>query len=106
MGSAVARTVDGIVNIRGKGGRTRVVGLSRGTWAELQALRPFDALGDDRVFPITAWNAWDRCATRRAGPGSRRINYTFIDTKRPGETAVAVDGLIAVVLLLRHARSS
>jgi integrase len=32
--------VDGIVNVRGKGGRTRVVRLSRGTWAELQALRP------------------------------------------------------------------
>jgi site-specific recombinase XerD len=56
--------VDGIVNVRGKGGRTRVVRLSRGTWAELQALRPADALGDDRVFPMTAWNAWDR--VRRA----------------------------------------
>jgi Uma2 family endonuclease len=36
-------------------------------------------------------------------------NYTFIETKRPGETitTVAVDGLtIAVDLLLRHARSS
>jgi hypothetical protein len=31
-----------------------VVRLSRGTWAELQALRPADALGDDRVFPMTA----------------------------------------------------
>jgi integrase len=61
--------VDGIVNIRGKGGRTRVVRLSRGTWAELQALRPADALGDDRVFPMTAWNAWDRVrrAARTAG---------------------------------------
>ena len=26
----------------------------------LQAIRPEDALGDDRVFPMTAWNAWDR----------------------------------------------
>jgi integrase/recombinase XerD len=61
--------VDGIVNIRGKGGRTRVVRLSRGTWAELQALRPVDALGDDRVFPMTAWHAWDRVrrAARSAG---------------------------------------
>jgi integrase/recombinase XerD len=40
--------VDGVINIRGKGGR-RVVRLSRGTWAELHALRPADALGDDRV---------------------------------------------------------
>jgi integrase len=30
--------VDGIVNIRGKGGRTHVVRLSRGTLAEMQAL--------------------------------------------------------------------
>jgi hypothetical protein len=40
---------------------------------------------------------------------SVRYNYTFIETKRPGETitTVAVDGLtIAVDLLLRHARSS
>jgi len=61
--------IDGIVNVRGKGGRTRVVRLSRGTWAELQALRPTDALGDDRVFPMTAWNAWDRVrrAARSAG---------------------------------------
>jgi site-specific recombinase XerD len=61
--------VDGIANIRGKGGRARVVRLSRGTWAELQALRPADALGDDRVFPMTAWNAWDRVrrAARKAG---------------------------------------
>src|ERR1035438_9909849 len=56
--------VDGIVNVRGKGGRTRVVRLSRGTWAELQALRPAHALGDDRVLPMTAWNAWNR--VRRA----------------------------------------
>jgi site-specific recombinase XerD len=61
--------VDGVINIRGKGGRTRVVRLSRGTWAELHALRPADALGDDRVFPMTAWNAWDRVrrAARTAG---------------------------------------
>jgi integrase/recombinase XerD len=60
--------VDGVVNIRGKGGRTRVVRLSRGTWAELQAFRPAGAL-DDRVFPMTAWNAWDRVrrAARTAG---------------------------------------
>ena len=61
--------LDGIANIRGKGGRTRVVRLSRGTWAELQAIRPADALGDDRVFPMSAWNAWDRVrrAARKAG---------------------------------------
>jgi len=60
--------VDGIANVKGKGGRTRVVRLSRGTWEELTALRPAEALGDDRVFPMTAWNAWDRVrrAARRA----------------------------------------
>jgi integrase/recombinase XerD len=62
--------VDGIVNIRGKGGRTRVLRLSRGTWAELQALRPADALGDDRVFPMTAWNAWDRVRRAAALPAA------------------------------------
>jgi hypothetical protein len=52
--------VKGVTNVRGKGGRMRVVRLSRSTRAELQALRPPDALGDDRVFALTAWNAWDR----------------------------------------------
>ncbi len=32
-----------------------MVRLSRVTWTELQALRPADALGDDRVFRMTAW---------------------------------------------------
>jgi integrase/recombinase XerD len=61
--------VDGVANVRGKGGRTRVVRLSRGTWAELEALPPTDALGTDCVFPMTAWNAWDRVrrAARKAG---------------------------------------
>jgi integrase/recombinase XerD len=61
--------VDGIVNVRGKGGRTRVVWLSRGTWDELQALRPAGALGDDRVFSMPTGNAWDRVrrAARAAG---------------------------------------
>jgi hypothetical protein len=43
--------VDGVVNIRGKGGRTRVVRLSRGTWAELHVLRPTDALATIGCFP-------------------------------------------------------
>jgi integrase/recombinase XerD len=61
--------VDGIVNVKGKGGKTRVVRLSRGTWEELARLRPADAVGEDRVFPMSAWNAWDRVrrAARKAG---------------------------------------
>jgi integrase/recombinase XerD len=61
--------VDGVANIRGKGGKTRVVRLSRGPWEELQAVRPAEATGEDRVFPMTAWNAWDRVrrAARKAG---------------------------------------
>jgi site-specific recombinase XerD len=61
--------VDGIANVRGKGGRTRVVRLSRGTWDELMALKPTDALHTDRIFPMSAWNAWDRVrrAARKAG---------------------------------------
>jgi integrase/recombinase XerD len=52
--------VDGVANVTGKGGKTRVVRLSRGVWAELQALRGEEADGDDRVFPMTACNAWKR----------------------------------------------
>jgi integrase/recombinase XerD len=52
--------VDGVANVAGKGGKTRVVRLSRGVWAELQALRGEEADGDDRVFPMTACNAWKR----------------------------------------------
>ena len=61
--------VDGVVNVRGKGGRSRVVRLSLGTWQELQALRHENALSDDRIFPMSAWNAWDRVrsAARKAG---------------------------------------
>ena len=44
----------------GKGGKTRVVRLSRGTWAELQALRTKETFGDDPVFPMSAVNAWKR----------------------------------------------
>ena len=61
--------VDGVANIAGKGGKTRVVRLSRGVWAELQALRREEEDGDDRVFAMTACNAWKRVkrAARLAG---------------------------------------
>jgi len=52
--------------VTGKGGKTRVVRLSRGTWAELQALRTEETFGDDRVFPMSAVNAWKR--VKRAAP--------------------------------------
>jgi len=60
--------VDGVANIAGKGGKTRVVRLSRGVWTELQALRGEED-GDDRVFPMTTCNAWKRVkrAARLAG---------------------------------------
>jgi len=60
--------VDGVINVKGKGGKTRVVRLSRGTWEELAALRLPEAVGEDRVFPMSAWNAWDR--VRRAARGA------------------------------------
>jgi integrase len=43
--------------------------LTRDLGRALQVLRPPDALGDDRVFPMTVWNAWDRVrrAARTAG---------------------------------------
>lgn len=52
--------IDGVANVTGKGGKTRVVRLSRGTWHEIQALRTTEMLGDDRVFPMSACNAWKR----------------------------------------------
>ncbi len=52
--------VDGVANITGKGGKTRVVRLSRGTWDELAALRSAEAIGEDFVFPMSAVNAWKR----------------------------------------------
>jgi len=52
--------IDGVANVTGKGGKTRVVRLSRGTWQELQGLRTEEALSDDRVFPMSACNAWKR----------------------------------------------
>jgi len=61
--------LSGAISVTGKGGKTRVVRLSGQTWAELCALRPASARLQDRVFPITAWSAWDRVrrAARRAG---------------------------------------
>jgi integrase len=52
--------VEGVANVTGKGGKTRVVRLSRGTWAELQALRADETIGEDYVFPMSAVNAWKR----------------------------------------------
>jgi hypothetical protein len=55
-----------VANVTGKGG---VVRLSRGTWAELQALRTDETFGEDCVFPMSAVNAWKRVkrAARLAG---------------------------------------
>ena len=61
--------VDGVTNVTGKGGKTRVVRLSRGTWDELQALRNAETLGEDFLFAMSAVNAWKRVkrAARLAG---------------------------------------
>jgi integrase/recombinase XerD len=61
--------VEEVANITGKGGKTRVVRLSRGTWDELAALRSAEAIGEDFVFPMSAVNAWKRVkrAARLAG---------------------------------------
>jgi site-specific recombinase XerD len=61
--------VEGVANVTGKGGKTRVVRPSRGTWAELQALRSDETIGEDFVFPMSAVNAWKRVkrAARLAG---------------------------------------
>jgi integrase/recombinase XerD len=71
--------VDGIANVTGKGGKTRVVRLSRGTWAELQALRTED-IGEDFVFPMSAVNAWKRVkrAARLAGISDVPVSPHFL----------------------------
>jgi hypothetical protein len=61
--------VEGVANVTGKGGKTRVGRLSQGTWAELQALRTEETIGEDFVFPMSAVSAWKRVkrAARLAG---------------------------------------
>jgi integrase/recombinase XerD len=72
--------VDGVANVTGKGGKTRVVRLSRGTWAELQALRTDETIGEDFVFPMSAVNAWKRVkrAARLAGMGEIPVSPHFL----------------------------
>jgi integrase/recombinase XerD len=72
--------VDSVVNITGKGGKTRVVRLSRGTWEELQALRTAEAIGEDVVFPMSAVNAWKRVrrAARLAGISEIPVSPHFL----------------------------
>jgi len=72
--------VDGVANVTGKGGKTRVVRLSRGTWAELRALRTEEMFGDDYVFPMSACNAWKRVkrAARRAGINDIPVSPHFL----------------------------
>jgi site-specific recombinase XerD len=72
--------VEGLANVTGKGGKTRVVRLSRGTWAELQALRTDETIGEDLVFPMSAVNAWKRVkrAARIAGISEVRVSPHFL----------------------------
>ncbi len=50
--------LDGVGNVTGKGGKTRVVRLSRGTCDKLEALRSAETLGEDFPFAMGAVNAW------------------------------------------------
>jgi integrase/recombinase XerD len=72
--------VEGVANVTGKGGKTRVVRLSRGTWAELQALRTDETIGEDFVFPMSAVNAWKRVkrAARLAGISDIPVSPHFL----------------------------
>jgi integrase/recombinase XerD len=72
--------VDGVVKITGKGGKTRVVRFSRGTWDELAALRAAEPICEDFVFPMSAVNAWKRVKARRPPRG---------DHGRPGLAATS-----------------
>ncbi len=72
--------IDGVANVTGKGGKTRVVRLSRGTWDELQALRNDETFGEDYVFPMSACNAWKRVkrAARLAGIDGIPVSPHFL----------------------------
>lgn len=72
--------IDGVANVTGKGGKTRVVRLSRGTWQEIQALRTDDAFSDDFVFPMSTCNAWKRVkrAARLAGIKDLPVSPHFL----------------------------
>jgi integrase/recombinase XerD len=72
--------VEGVANVTGKGGKTRVVRLSRGTWAELQVLRTAETIGEDCVFPMSAVNAWKRVkrAARLAGISEVPVSPHFL----------------------------
>ena len=54
--------------------------LSRGTWAELQALRTDETIGEDFVFPMSAVNAWKRIkrAARLAGISEVPVSPHFL----------------------------
>jgi hypothetical protein len=75
--------VEGVANVTGKGGKTRVVRLSRGTWAQLQGLRTTETIGDGCVFPMSAVNAWKRVkrAARLAGIREVRSRHTSCVTR-------------------------
>jgi site-specific recombinase XerC len=64
--------VDSVVNITGKGGKTRVVRLSRGTWEELQALRTAEAIGEDVVFPMKRGECVEAGQARRSAGRDQR----------------------------------
>ncbi len=94
--------IDGVANITGKGGKTRVVRLSRGTWDELAALRSAEAIGEDFVFPMSAVNAWKRVkrAARLAGitdvpvsPHSLRHSHGTHALRRGADLATVRDTL-------------
>jgi len=67
--SLVSKDVGGAINVFGKGGKSRIVRLTGETWAEVHCLRQLAARMTDRIFPMSAWNAWDRVrrASERAG---------------------------------------
>lgn len=72
--------IDGVANVTGKGGKPRVVRLSRGTWQEVQALRTEETFSDDRVFPMSACNVWKRVkrAARLAGIKDLPVSPHFL----------------------------
>jgi len=70
--------VDGYLNVTGKGGRTRVVRLSTGTWDELIAIRPAGEVAEQRVFGLQAWGVWRRVRRAADRAGLRAVSPHFL----------------------------
>ncbi len=83
--------VEGVASVTGKGARPASCGSRGGPWAELQALRTAETIGEDLVFPMSAVNAWKRVkrAARVAGITDVPVSPHFPCATRTARTPCA-----------------